>query len=125
MKKKLFLAIAMIAMLLCILAISVSASNYDTAREVTLDNGTKVALYDNDGYALTYYLNDSGALTSAKTIDVISVNGSGVATYNGVSTMKVVVANFQGPEIDALNVKQIPVYYNGANGGGYNHTMML
>ena len=120
MKKKLFLAIAMIAMLLCILAISVSASNYDTAREVTLDNGTKVALYDNDGYALTYYLNDSGALTSAKTIDVISVNGSGVATYNGVSTMKVVVANFQGPEIDALNVKQIPVYYNGANGGGYN-----
>ena len=120
MKKKLLLAVAMIAMLVCILAISVSASNYDTAREVTLDDGTKVALYDKDGYALTYYLNDSGALTSAKTVDVISVNGNGVATYNGVSTMKVVVANFQGKEIDTLNVKQIPVYYNGANGGEYN-----
>lgn len=120
MKKKLLLAVAMIAMLVCILAISVSASSYDTTRKVTLDNGTEVALYDNDGYALTYYLNDSGALTSAKTIDVISVNGNGVATYNGVATMKVVVANYQGAEIDALNVKQIPVYYNGANGGEYN-----
>ena len=117
MKKKLFLLVAMLALVICMLAVSVSA--HDTTRKVKLDSGTEVALYDSDGDALTWYM-DGENLVSKKTKDVISVNGSGVASYNGINTMSVVVANFQGAEVEALDVKQVPVYYYGANGGGYH-----
>ena len=119
MKKKLLLTLAIVSILVCALALSVSAE-HDVTRKVTLDNGTEVNLYDSDGYALTYYLDENGELVSAKTVDVISVNGSGVATYSGVATMSVVVANFQGTEVEALNVKQVPSYYYGSNGGAYH-----
>ena len=118
MKRKLLILTVAIVALVAILAISVSA--HDVTRKVTLDDGTVVSLYDADGYALTYYLDDNGTLVSKKTVDVISVNDSGVASYSGVATMKVVVANFQGAEVEALNVKQVPVYYYGANGGAYH-----
>ena len=110
--------LAIMAMIFCVFAVSVSA--HDITRKVTLDDGTVVPLYDADGNALTYYLDDEGNLVSQKTVDVISVNNNGVASYNGITTMKVVVANFQGAEVEALNVKQIPSYYYGANGGGYH-----
>lgn len=99
MKKKLFLLVAMLALVICVLAVSVSA--YDTTRKVTLDNSTEVALYDAEGYALTWYL-DGTTLTSKRTIDLINVNGSGWISYKtdvegfgGASY--VVVANFQEP----------------------------
>lgn len=119
MKKKILLILAIVSILVCALAISVSAE-HDVTRKVTLDNGTEVNLYDENGYALTYYLDENGELVSAKTVDVISVNGSGVATYSGVGAMSVVVANFQGAEVEALNVKQVPSYYYGNYGGGYH-----
>lgn len=119
MKKKILLTLAIVSILVCALAISVSAE-HDVTRKVTLDNGTEVNLYDSNGYALTYYLDENGELVSAKTVDIISVNGSGVATYSGVAAMSVVVANFQGAEVEALNVKQVPSYYYGNYGGGYH-----
>ena len=117
MKKKVLLFVLMLTLVVCAFVISVSA--HDTTRKVTLDNGTVVDLYDADNEALTWYLQD-GNLVSKKTKDVITVNGSGVASYSGISTMNVVVANFQGAEVEALNVKQVPVYYYGSNGGGYH-----
>ena len=117
MKKKVLFTLLLVSMLVCVFAITVSA--HDVTRKVTLDSGTEVALYDTDGDALTWYM-DGENLVSAKTKDVISVNGSGVATYNGITNMSVVVANFQGEEIEALEVKQIPSYYYGANGGAYH-----
>ena len=119
MKKKIFLMLAVMSMLICVFAVSVSAA-HDVTRKVTLDNGTEVALYDENGYALTYYLNEANELVSSRTINVITVNGSGVATYNGINAMSVVVANFQGQEVEDLVVKQVPSYYYGNYGGGYH-----
>ncbi len=72
MKKRIFLIALMIAMLVCLLAICVSAEEAgteepetevstpavpDTSKEtVTLDDGTVCALYDTDGVGLIWYL---------------------------------------------------------------------
>ncbi|MBQ8545995.1 MAG: leucine-rich repeat domain-containing protein [Clostridia bacterium] len=117
MKKKILFTLLLVSVLVCLFAISISA--HDITRKVTLDNGTEVALYDSEGNALTWYM-DGENLVSKKTVDVISVNGSGVATYNGITTMSVVVANFQGAEVEELGVTQVPSYYYGANGGAYH-----
>ena len=99
MKKKILLTLAIVSILVCALALSVSAADYDTSREVTLDSGEVVSLYDQEGYALTWYMNGE-TLTSKRTVDLINVNGSGWISYktdvegfSGAST--VVVANFQ------------------------------
>ena len=98
MKKKIVLIVVMIAILACLFAISVCAASYDFTRKVTLDNNTEVALYDSEGNALTWYY-DGTNLVSAKTADVISVNGSGWITYQStVTAANVVVANFQDPD---------------------------
>ena len=98
MKKRLIILAVLVVTLMCALAITVSAAGYDTTRKVKLDNGTEVALYDADGNALTWYY-DGSELVSAKTVDVISVNGSGWITYKSpVSAANVVVANFQDPD---------------------------
>lgn len=101
MKKKILLSMIIASLLVCLFAIVVSAASYDTTRKVTLDDKTDCALYDADGYALTWYMNGD-TLTSKRTIDLINVNSSGWISYKtdvegfgGASY--VVIANFQEP----------------------------
>ncbi len=98
MKKKLFIALSLMVLMICTLALGVSAemyATYDTSREVTLSSGDTVPLYDENGYALTYYMSE-GALTSQRTVDVVNVDGSGWISYKDNSLVaNVVVANLQ------------------------------
>ena len=121
MKKKI-LFVFMLALVMCLAVISVSAdAPHDTTRQVTLDNGQSVPLYDGDGEALTYYIDAEGKVVSAKTKNVISVNANGIASYNGIAVKDVVVANFQSAEIEALGIKEIPKY----NISGYTYNEVI
>ena len=61
MKRKLMLIVAMIAILACLFALSVSAVEPDATKgTVTLNDGTECALYDVNGNALVWYINSSG-----------------------------------------------------------------
>ena len=89
MKKKLIMCLAMVAMLVCALAFSVSAADTSETVTVTLSDGstTECALYDAEGNALVWYTLDGGAtVQSVKTSDLFS-NASGAllteATYLG------------------------------------------
>ena len=114
MKKKIFLLIMVVSVLLCLFAISVSASDYDTTREVTLDSGETVALYDENGNALTWYM-DSSTLTSIKTADILSTGTTTIDSvsyttfkFTGVSENTMVVVNFQDEklgDLEAFNTK--------------------
>ncbi|MBO5092312.1 MAG: leucine-rich repeat domain-containing protein [Clostridia bacterium] len=114
MKKKIFLLIMVVSVLLCLFAISVSAADYDTTRKVTLDSGEKVALYDENGNALTWYM-DSGTLTSIKTADILSTGTTTIDSvsyktfkFTGVSESTMVVVNFQDEklgDLEAFNTK--------------------
>lgn len=110
MKRKSLLLFLMITLFVCVLAISASASNYDTSRKVTLDNGTECALYDAGGNALTYYLEGS-ELKSIKTADILSVGSATIdeksyTTFNfkTVSPSNIVVVNFQDEKLGDLQV---------------------
>ena len=113
--KKILFSIIFAALITCLFVIGVSASSYDTSRKVTLDDNTECALYDADGYALTWYMNGT-TLTSKRTIDLINVNSSGWISYKtdvegfgGASN--VVVANFQEPKYEG-NVANKIVGFN-------------
>ena len=73
MKRKLLLVIAMVAVLACFFALAVSAevhSNVDKTTKVILDSGTEVALFDSEGNALIWYLDNSGNLQSIRADDI-------------------------------------------------------
>ncbi len=73
MKRKLLLVIAMVAVLACFFALAVSAdvhSNVDKTTKVILDSGIEVALFDNEGNALIWYLDNSGNLQSIRADDI-------------------------------------------------------
>lgn len=56
MKKKIFLLVAMVAMLACLFAISAFAATPDTTKETfTLENGTVLPIWDTDGNGLIWY----------------------------------------------------------------------
>ena len=87
--KKIIMCLAIMAMLVCALAFSVSAADTSDTVTVTLSDGstTECALYDADGNALVWYTLDSGAtVISVKTSDLFA-NASGAllteATYLG------------------------------------------
>ena len=110
MKKKIILMLAIVAILVCAFALSVSAEGYDTTRTVTLDDKTVCALYDSEGNALTYYL-DGGVLKSIKTADIISLGNATIdkTTYvtfgfKNVSSADMVVVNFQDENLGDLQV---------------------
>lgn len=75
MKRKLFLAFIMVAVLALTLAFAVSAESVhnentvDYSAKVTLNNGTEVNLFDDEGNALIWYLDASGALQSIRADD--------------------------------------------------------
>ena len=110
MKKKIFLIVSMITLLVCVFAISINAESYDTTRSVTLDDGTPLALYDEEGNALSYYMSN-GTLTAVKTSEILSTgtaNISGVTyttfAFNGVNATDMVVVNFQDEKLGDLQV---------------------
>lgn len=110
MKKKMLLLIMVVSFLLCLFAISVSAADYDTTRKVTLDSGETVALYDENGNALTWYM-DSSTLTSIKTADILSTGTTTIDSvsyttfkFTGVSESTMVVVNFQDEKLGDLEV---------------------
>lgn len=117
MKKKIFLVASMIAILACIFAISISATEYNKNESVTvtLKNGTQqCALYDADGDALVWYtLDDGETVQSVKTKNLVtSSNGTestatmgylgnlylgetALQIHNNNTDNKIVVANFR------------------------------
>ena len=71
MKKKIFLMLAMIAVVACMLALAVSAESVhagkvDLDATVTLSDGTVVNLFDSEGNALIWYENKDGELKSIR-----------------------------------------------------------
>ena len=75
MKKKLLLVITMVAILVCLFTLAVFAdgvhSNVDKTTKVILDSGTEVALFDSEGNALIWYLDNSGNLQSIRADDIV------------------------------------------------------
>ncbi|MBE6664517.1 MAG: leucine-rich repeat domain-containing protein [Ruminococcaceae bacterium] len=128
MKKKLFLVIAIVAVLACLFAIGVSAAepNYD-GEKVTLADGTVCPLYDLDGNPLVWIVTstaEDGTRTYAHVsaaffdtanppstrVDFISTGGSAyefnnlTVTLNGVEYAKsaVVVLNMRDAKITSV-----------------------
>ena len=120
MKKKLLLFLALTVLAVLMLAVSVSAANYDTARKVTIGD-TEYALYDADGYALTYYKDGEGNVISARTVDLVNVNSSGWLQYKD-NTMKAnaVIANFQDSHYDTVFANEITGFDIKFYTGSYN-----
>ncbi len=137
MKKKLLLMVAMIAVLVCLLAISVSAdttgvhANVDKTATVTLDdtNKTVLRLFDDDGNALIWYI-DANSETGYSSIraDSSTVGGPYVeyttnwsggthgATAYQVKTVSITDANgnsFDNKQIVVFNIMDDDVLTNG------------
>ena len=74
MKKKLLLVITMVAVLACLFALTVLAdgihSNVDKTTKVVLDSGEEVSIFDSEGNALIWYIDNSGILQSIRADDI-------------------------------------------------------
>lgn len=115
LKKKLLTAFAFMALAIFMLVTAVCAGNiYGTDEEklnktveITLSDGStkEVHIYEmvvDAGHAdfgkvlaVTWYYNENSELTWSFTNEVITVDGNGRVSYNGIDPMSVVVANFQ------------------------------
>ena len=88
MKKKLFLVIAIVAVLTCLFAINVCAesvhANVDKTQQVTLSDDTTLNLFDADGNALIWYI-DSASETGYSSVRADS--GAGEEGYTGGSVV--------------------------------------
>ena len=100
MKRKFLLIVAMIAVLICAFALTASAAEPDTSREtVTLDDGTKCAIWDTDGNPLHWYVVSESE--GVKTYAHIAANDPAVDYNNGWSggdqlgTMKITVGGVE------------------------------
>lgn len=103
MKKKIFLLIMVVSVLLCLFAISVSAADYDTTRKVTLDSGETVALYDENGNALSYY-NNGTKIVAELTTNIFKWDGAGWLVMKDasiISAESLVVINLQDPTLES------------------------
>ena len=95
MKRKLILSVLVATVVMCLFAITISATAIDTDTTVTLNGSfTMVAegsvtnptvnLYDEDGYALVWYLNTDNMLVSDRAVNLITVTNN-KAKFNDVS----------------------------------------
>ena len=93
MKKILTLAF-MLMVIVCLFAVSASATTIDKNTTVALDgsftdaNGnaiSSVPLYDADGDALVWYLDTNGKLVSSKIASLVTVNEEGVISFTDKS----------------------------------------
>ena len=97
MKKKLLLVLSVIALLICIFALTTYAAEPDATKEtVTLTDGTVCPIWDTDGNGLIWYItatDDAGVNTYA----YVSATDSSVDYYNGwnggnqMNTVKITV----------------------------------
>ena len=94
MKRKLILSVLVATVVMCLFAITISATAIDADTTVTLNGSfTKgevsvtnptVNLYDEDGYALVWYLNTDNKLVSDRAVNLITVTDN-KAKFNDVS----------------------------------------
>ena len=94
MKRKLILSVLVATVVMCLFAITISATAIDTDTTVTLNGSFIVAegsvtnptvnLYDEDGYALVWYLNTDNMLVSDRAVNLITVTDN-KAKFNDVS----------------------------------------
>ena len=94
MKRKLILSVLVATVVMCLFAITISATAIDTDTTVTLEGSFMVAegsvtnpvvnLYDKDGYALVWYLNTDNKLVSDRAVNLITVTDN-KAKFNDVS----------------------------------------
>ncbi len=80
MKKKILLALTVVAMLVCVFAISVSAASYDKSEVFKATDGTDLALYDSDGNALAWFYDSSAGKYVSKRVGIdftMSLNNGG------------------------------------------------
>ena len=126
MKKKLFLTVVIIVAILCMFAVSVGAVALTKDSTVTL-NGTYtkdgasvtnpvVNLYDNDGDALIWYLDNDENLVSDKAANLVNVDSEGVISfktqsifYNSTTREGVVVVNLR----DNVKVSGTDINFDG------------
>ena len=94
MKRKLILSVLVATVVMCLFAITISATAIDTDTTVTLNGSFTVGnesvtnpvvnLYDEDGYALVWYLNTDNKLVSDRAVNLITVTDN-KAKFNDVS----------------------------------------
>ena len=94
MKRKLILSVLVATVVMCLFAITISATAIDTDTTVTLNGSFMVTegsvtnptvnLYDEDGYALVWYLNTDNMLVSDRAVNLITVTNN-KAKFNDVS----------------------------------------
>ena len=116
MKRKLILSVLVATVVMCLFAITISATAIDTDTTVTLEGSFMVAegsvtnpvvnLYDEDGYALVWYLNTDNKLVSDRAVNLITVTNnkakfSDVSKFYGGSQQKgVIVVNLRDDFVD-------------------------
>ncbi len=91
MKKKLILALSLICIFTCLFAIGISAIEFTTETEVTLNDGTKIPLYDENGEGLIWFIRSTDE-NGVNTYDSVVANNNtadnatNYVTYNVNST---------------------------------------
>lgn len=91
MKKKIFLMLFVISMLICLFAVSASAAEIDYNEKVTLSDGTELPLYDENQNPLIWFIKDANATGMDKYASVpnnrnTSDNATSYVTFNINST---------------------------------------
>ncbi|MBQ4510848.1 MAG: leucine-rich repeat protein [Clostridia bacterium] len=111
MKKKIIISMLVIVALMCLMAISISATEINKDSTVTLNGSFTtekgsvtnpvVSLYDAEGYALVWYLNTDNKLVSDRAVNLITVTDkkakfSDVSKFYGNTQQKsVIVVNLR------------------------------
>lgn len=95
--KKFILSLAIIALLSCLFVISAGAVEINKDTKVEIHGGytdtdgnpvSTVGLYDEEGYALVWYLNTDGYLVSARVGDEVNVDQNGKISFKDVTKFK-------------------------------------
>ena len=122
MKKKIFLFASLLVLLVCFLAISISADSVHSGRvdlnaTVTLSDGTTLNLFDSNGNALIWYI-DSNSETGYSSVRADS--GAGEEGYTGGSVVfnqsyQFNVGNKTVGVVTAYEVNKLTITVNGTS----------
>lgn len=133
MKKRILLVALMVALLVCLFAISVSAAEPDTSKEtVTLADGTVCALWDTDGKPLIWYVKSTDE-NGVKTYGYVDATSSAVdyyasysastdgVTWHQMTTITITVDEtpYAQSTIAVLNMKSDDVKFTSGKNSGY------
>ncbi len=91
MKKKIFLTLLIVSMLVCLFAISANATTIDYNEKVTLADGTELSLYDENQQSLIWFVvgtdeNGTNIYSSVSVNNNTADNANSYVTYNINST---------------------------------------